>query len=330
MALVSNAPIVIPKNGDTRQKKDFLTSLTGKKFLYDTRLSPRAGAAKYFTISQEPIPDLTFDRLNGKISGFVRTSGVFTYRITATNDYGEDYVDIEIAVRKRGFTADNQLAEIADDPILQQSAVGNLNIDPDMIPILKDLAEDPVPWIRNDFACLVGYSRNLITANQIDIQAEIDSANLKAESIKTSIGSKLSDVVQPTANMVSQGAFIATQFLKTSSEELVPSRSDDFIGTPHVATPSWQPIDGASGDGDKIEITPPTGNKNAVLIEGTLVIKNGITVANQYYESNTPTFEAIKTACETDAANKIRHYPIAIGELFGLKLPLYKPNIPGI
>lgn len=330
MPLVSNAPIVIPKNGDTRRKKDFLTSLTGKKFLYETRLSPRAGAAKYFTISEEPVRDLTFDRLTGKISGIVTTSGVFTYRIVATNDYGEDYVDVEIAVRKRGFTAENQLSEIADDPSLVRKAAENINIDPDMIPILKDLAEDPDPWIRNDFACMVGYSRNLVNASQIDVQAEIDSANAKAESIQLTISEKLSDVVPPTANMSASGAFIATQFWKGTSEELVPSRSEDFFGTQYADRPSWQPIDGLSGDGDKIEITPPSGNKNAVLIEGTLLIKNGITVANQYYEKNTPTFDAIKAACENDPANKIRHYPISVGEQFGLKLPLYKPSIPGI
>jgi len=324
-ALVSNAPIIIPKSGDILRKKDFLTTLTGKKFVYETRLSPRAGAASYFTISEAPVADLNFERLTGKLSGIVKTAGVFTYRIVASNSFGEDYVDIEVAVRKRGFTNDNHLSELAEDPQLQLDAWKNLNVDPDMLPILRAIADDTEPWIRNDFACMVGYSGGNSVASQIDVQLEIDAANTQADSIQNVASLKLSENTLPEANVTAKGSFVATQFWR-GEIELSPSLSQDF-GTGSTIQ-SWSVIDGQQGDADKIQISPP-GPKNTVLIEGSLTVRNGITVANQYYENNTQTFQEIKNLSEATPNTKIQHYDIMIGEIV-LKLPVYTPGIPGL
>lgn len=327
-ALISNAPIIIPKSGDALRKKDSLISLTGKRFLYETRLSPRAGAASYFSISQAPVADLSFERLTGKLSGIVRTAGVFTYRITASNSFGEDYVDVEISVRKRGFTNDNFLAELTEDPQLQTDAWKNLNVDPDMLPVLQDLANDTEPWIRNDFSCMVGFSGSNTIPAQIDVQLEIDAANSQADSIQNVASLKLSENTLPEVNVVANGSFVATQFWKDQME-LTPSISEDFgAGSP---IPSWSVIDGQQGDADKIQITPPSNQiaPSCVLIEGSLTVRNGLTVANQYYDNSSSTFNQIKTVSEATPATKIQHYDIMVGELV-LKLPVYTPGIPGL
>jgi len=318
MALISNAPIVIPKGGDTLNKKDSIVTLTGKNFNYETRISPRSGSAKYFTISESPLPNLTFDRLSGKLSGLVTVSGVFYYRITAFNDYGKDYVDVELAVRKRGFTAQNYLSELSESADLQIEAQKNLNLDPDMLPVLKAVSEENPPFIRNDFMGIVGFSKNK-TAAQNDVQAQIDSATDLVSSINTSISVKLTNTQEPENNITSPGVFVATTFWGgpfATATELTPSESLD-LATGQV---QWSQID---GDGDKIQITPPTG-RNTVLIDGSLTVSNGITVANTYFAKGTANFTSIKTACENSPSAKIKHYNIAVGDI-AVKLPVYKP-----
>jgi hypothetical protein len=326
MSLISNAPIIIPKSGDSAAKKDFLTSLTGKRFLYETRVSPRSGAPRYFSISQEPVSDLNFNRLTGKLSGTVSQSGVYVYRITASNEYGSDYVDIELAVRKRGFTNDNYLAELTEDPALQRKAWENLSVDPDMLPVLQQISEDPDPWIRNDFACMNGYARNIVNPSQIDVQFEIDAANNQAEAIQSVTGLKLSEDTLPETNVTAEGSFVATQFWRGEAE-LAPSLSNDFIGTSETS-PSWNLIDGPKGDADKIELSPPAP-RNTILIEGSLTVRNGITVANEYFENTTGTFRTIQETCEASPTAKIQHFDIQIGDTV-LKLPVYVPAIPGL
>jgi hypothetical protein len=318
MALISNAPIVIPKGGDTLNKRDSIVTLTGKNFNYETRISPRSGTPKYFTISENPLPNLTFDRLSGKLSGLVTVSGVFYYRITAYNDYGKDYVDLELAVRKRGFTSENYLSELAESADLQKEAQKNLNIDPDMLPILQAVAEENPPFIRNDFMGIVGFSKNK-TASENDVQAQIDSATALVTSINSSITVKLTNTQEPENNITSPGVFIATTFWRGSfatAAEITPSESLD-LPTGQV---QWSQIE---GDGDKIQITPPTG-RNTVLIEGSLTVANGITVANTYFAKGTANFTTAKTDCENSPSTKIKHYNIAVGDI-AVKLPVYKP-----
>jgi hypothetical protein len=318
MALISNAPIVIPKGGDTLNKKDSIVTLTGKNFNYETRISPRSGSAKYFTISESPLPNLTFDRLSGKLSGLVTVSGVFYYRITAFNDYGKDYVDIELAVRKRGFTAGNYLSELSESADLQREAQKNLNLDPDMLPVLQAVSEENPPFIRNDFMGIVGFSKNK-TAAENDVQAQIDSASALVTSINSSISVKLTNTQEPENNITSPGVFVATTFWRgpfATAAEITPSESLD-LATGQV---QWSQID---GDGDKIQITPPTG-RNTVLIDGSLTVANGITIANTYFAKGNANFATIKTACENSPSDKIKHYNIAVGDI-AVKLPVYKP-----
>jgi len=318
MALISNAPIIIPKGGDTLSKKDSLTTLTGKNFNYETRISPRSGSANYFTISDSPLPNLIFDRLSGKLSGLVTVSGTFYYRITAYNDYGKDYVDIELAVRKRGFTGSNYLSELSETAGLQAEAQRNLNIDPDMLSVLQAVAEETPPFIRNDFMGIVGFSKNK-TAAENDVQAQIDSALALVESINSSISVKLSSIQEPEASVTSTGVFVATTFWRgafATASEITPSQSLD-LATGQI---QWSQID---GDGDKIQITPPAG-RNTVFIEGSLTVTSGITVANTYFSKGNASFESIKKTCEDAAASKIKHYNIAVGEI-AVKLPVYKP-----
>lgn len=313
--LISNAPIVIPKSGDTLNKKDNLVALTGKNFNYETRISPRSGTAKYFSISETPLPDLTFDRLSGKLSGLVTLSGIFYYRITAYNDYGSDYVDIELAVRKRGFTSEKFLAELSEVPGLQNSALENLNVDPGMKEILLAVANEDPPFIRNDFMGIVGFSQRKTDAFN-DVQAQLDSSVTQAQSISEALESKLTSNNSPEANVTATGAFVATTFWRGLTEEITPSESLDLP----TGSTQWSQID---GDADKIEITPPSP-RSTVLIDGSLTINQGLAIANSYFTKNTATFDSIKTSCEAQPVSKIKHYGIAVGDI-SVKLPLYKP-----
>ena len=271
--LISNAPIIIPKSGDTLNKKDNLVSLTGKNFLYEVRLSPRAGSANYFTISENPVANLSFDRLSGKLSGVITVAGTFAYRITAFNNYGSDYVDVELAVRKRGFTSEKYLEELAETPGLQDKALENLNVDPGMKPILLGIATDNPPFIRNDIMGMVGFSLGKNTPQANDVQNQLDTSISQATSIQESLGVKLTKNNAPEANVTAEGAMVATTFFKgLAQEEVTPSQSLDLP----TGQTQWSQID---GDGDKIEITPPAP-KLTVLIEGNLTVSNGLTIAN--------------------------------------------------
>lgn len=323
MALISNAPIIIPKSGDTQSKRDPLVTLTGKNFVYQTRISPRSGTANYFTISESPFPNLSFDRLTGKLSGLVVASGVFNYRITAYNDYGQDYVDLELAVRKRGFTAGNFLSELTESTTLQDEALRNLNIDPNVLPVLQAIADEEPPYIRNDFMGMVAFSLGR-PANQNDVQLLIDSASATATSIKDSTAAKLSKTQEPQENITAAGIFVATTFSTSSNSaetEIAPSESADL---PSGST-QWSRID---GDAAKIEITPPSSGLSSVsptlFIESTLTVQKGVTVANNFFPKFSSTFASVQAECEAQPLTKILHYPVAVGGI-SLKIPVYKP-----
>lgn len=316
--LISNAPIIIPKSGDTLNKKDNLVSLTGKNFLYEVRLSPRAGLANYYTISENPIPNLSFDRLSGKLSGVITVSGSFSYRITAFNNYGSDYVDVDLAVRKRGFTSEKHLGELSETPGLQDKALENLNVDPGIKSILLGVATDDPPFIRNDIMGMVGFSAGKNTPEANDVQNQLDTSVLQANSIQDSLGVKLTKNNPPGANMTAEGVMVATTFFKgAAQDELTPSQSLDLP----TGQTQWSQID---GDGDKIQITPPAP-RLTVLIEGNLTVSNGLAIANSYFEKGTNVFSQIKSVSEASPNSNIKHYNIAVGEVT-LKLPVYKPG----
>lgn len=318
MSQVSNAPIVIPKSGDTALKKDSLVTLTARNFSYTVRTSPRAGTPSYFSISESPIPNLNFNRLTGKLEGVVTVSGVFQYRITAYNDFGSDYVDVEIAVRKRGFTANNYLSELAESTDLQNEALRNLNIDPDTKTLLQQISDENPPFIRNDFNGIVGFSRKRLTDSANDVQGFLDQAEAQATAISGSLGNKITKTNPPLENMESNGVFVATTFLKGSGAEITESQSLDFP----VGETQWTQI---NGDGDKIRVTPPAP-RATILIEGSLTVDKGFSIANTYFEKGSASFETIKATCEAplNINTKIQHYNIAINDA-AFKLPIYKP-----
>jgi len=318
MSQISNAPIVIPKSGDTASKKDSLVTLSSKNFSYTVRTSPRAGTPSYFTISESPVANLSFNRLTGKLEGIVTVSGVFQYRITAYNDFGSDYVDVELAVRKRGFTADNHLSELTESQELQDKALENLNIDPGTKTILQQVADENPPFIRNDFMGIVGFSRGKFSDETNDVQAFLDQSETQAEAISSSLGNKITKTNPPLANMETDGVFVATTFLKGTGTEITESQSLDF----QVGETQWSQIE---GDGDKIRITPPAP-RATIVIDGSLTVDKGFSIANTYYEKGTTLFETIRETCESplNINSKIKHYNIAINDA-SFKLPIYKP-----